>query len=661
VTIENFRTFKKESIQFGNYVSLVGPNGAGKSTVLTALRIFFRDTADTASDLQTLGEEDFHNKDTTKDIVITVAFTELDEEAQKELQHYYRHDALIISAVAHWNGRCAEVIQYGERLGIKAFRSYFEAEKKSNVTQLKEIYSGLCDPYPGLPMPKTKAQMMEALIAYEGDHPEKLELLRSEDKFYGFTGGQALLQKYIQWVFIPAVKDASTENAENKKNAFRLLLERTVRSKISFDDVLGQIRAEAERKYKDALDERQDLLQDLSGSLTAKLARWAHPNASLKVQWDEDTSNHVKIGDPFARVLGKEGIFEGDLSRFGHGFQRSYLLALLQELAGCPDIGNPRLILACEEPELHQHPPQARHLADALHVLAGKNAQIILSTHSPFFVRGLTFDDVRCVRYDHGLEESSVRGLNLAQVSEAIGCALGEDPVPATGLEIKGEQAIQERVGEMFFSPALVFVEGPEDIGYVQTYITLLEIQDSLRGLGCHILPTCGKSAMIRPLAIAMHLGIPVFAVIDADGDAADRGTERDNLAIMRLCGIDDPQAFPQKTLFFPNLCVWPTTIGDAVREEIGPDWEQFADGVIQRKGIRSDHGKNPVFVGSVLSVAWEAQKRSSSLEKLCQAIMSFAIRSKKANMSEAVEAMPACTAVSSSDMPRGEGSAASP
>ncbi|HEV2221843.1 MAG TPA: AAA family ATPase [Candidatus Acidoferrales bacterium] len=634
VTIENLRTFKKETIRFGNYVSLVGPNGAGKSTVLTALRIFFRDTADTVTDLQTLGKEDFHNKDTTREVVITITFEDLDEEAQRDLQHYYRHDKLVVSAVAHWNGERAEVVQYGERLGIKAFRAYFEAEKRRvNATELKEIYNGLCASRVGLPAPKSKAQMAEALVAYEGDHPDELELLRSEDRFYGFTGG-SLLQKYIQWVFIPAVKDASTENAENKKNAFRLLLERTVRSKISFEDVLEQIRLETKEKYKNILEEGRDVLQALSVSLTDKLTKWAHPNASLRVQWEDDTSSHVKIDGPLACALGKEGTFEGDLSRFGHGFQRSYLLALLQELAGCPDTGNPRLILGCEEPELHQHPPQARHLADALHVLAGRNAQIVLSTHSPFFVRGLTFDDVRCVRYDHGRQESSVRGLNLTEVSQAIAAALGENPIPATGLELKVEEALQERVGEMFFAPALVFVEGIEDIGYLQTYITLLELRESLHGLGCHVIPTCGKNAMIRPIAIANQLGIPAFAVIDADSKKTrGRADERDNLAIMRLCGIADPEAFPENTLFSANLCVWPTEIGDVVQREIGADWEQFANAVTQKKGIHSNHGKNPIFIGLVLSAAWQAGKKSPSLENLCRQIMAFATRAAAAAM----------------------------
>ncbi|WP_443197812.1 AAA family ATPase, partial [Pseudoalteromonas sp. GABNS16H] len=32
IRIENFRAFKDETVEFGNYSCFVGPNGAGKST-----------------------------------------------------------------------------------------------------------------------------------------------------------------------------------------------------------------------------------------------------------------------------------------------------------------------------------------------------------------------------------------------------------------------------------------------------------------------------------------------------------------------------------------------------------------------------------------------------------------------------------------------------
>jgi len=44
-------------------------------------------------------------------------------------------------------------------------------------------------------------------------------LLDDSAQFYGWTKGSNLLKKYIQWIYIPAVKDASTEQEEGSKTA----------------------------------------------------------------------------------------------------------------------------------------------------------------------------------------------------------------------------------------------------------------------------------------------------------------------------------------------------------------------------------------------------------------------------------------------------------
>ena len=71
VRIENFRSFKDETVKLDNYNCLVGANGAGKSTVLNALNLFFRQYKDSSTDLSKLSENDFHHKDTKNDIRIT--------------------------------------------------------------------------------------------------------------------------------------------------------------------------------------------------------------------------------------------------------------------------------------------------------------------------------------------------------------------------------------------------------------------------------------------------------------------------------------------------------------------------------------------------------------------------------------------------------------
>ena len=39
--IQNFRSFRDQTIVFADLTTFVGPNGSGKSNVLTALNVFF--------------------------------------------------------------------------------------------------------------------------------------------------------------------------------------------------------------------------------------------------------------------------------------------------------------------------------------------------------------------------------------------------------------------------------------------------------------------------------------------------------------------------------------------------------------------------------------------------------------------------------------------
>jgi predicted ATP-dependent endonuclease of OLD family len=225
--------------------------------------------------------------------------------------------------------------------------------------------------------------MLTALRSYEAEHEDQCELIRSEDQFYGVSKGKNRLERHIQWIYVPAVKDAASEQIEARNTALGRLLSRTVRAKTNFEESIKTLRAEAQAQYQKLLEENQKALEDLSKSLETRLVEWAHPDATLKLEWKQDLDKSVRVDEPLAHIIAGEGDFKGELARFGHGLQRSYLLALLHELASVDDNVSPRLILGCEEPELYQHPPQARHLATVLQRLSTGNSQIIISTHNP--------------------------------------------------------------------------------------------------------------------------------------------------------------------------------------------------------------------------------------------------------------------------------------
>jgi predicted ATP-dependent endonuclease of OLD family len=633
IRIKNFRSFDDVIVKLNPYTSLVGPNGAGKSTILCALNVFFRETESASTNLSDLDAEDFHLLNTNEPIEITLTFTDLNAEAQKDFADYYRQGALVVTAKAIFNAdtKVATVKQFGQRSGMEALKEFFKLYNDGKkVDELKTEYERIRGQFPDLAKPGSKDAMRDALRAYEEAHPEQCTLIPSEDQFYGFSKGGNRLARYVQWVYVPAVKDATKENVEGKNTALGKILARTVRAKVKFDVEIKNLREETLVQYRKIIESQQSALDDISKALSARLTHWAHPDATARLTWAEDAKK-VQVEEPIARLLAGEGSFEGELARFGHGLQRSYLLALLQELASCDDKDAPRLILGCEEPELYQHPPQARHLSSVLQELSEGNSQIVVSTHSPYFVSGRGFESVRLVRRDRTAKNSKVAQVTFDQISQRVGEIWGEAPDPMPAQRARLQQALQPHLSEMFFTPKLVLVEGIEDVAYITAWMIVSDRAAEFRLHGCHLVAVNGKSHLIEPIIIAQALEIPVFALFDADGNktkASERTQhEKDNKALLKLLGGNDAAPFPDATAWGASYVQWPTNLGDLLKTEIGAAvWDQTYGEAT--KGLGNPEGsylKNPVHIGDHIDVLKTKGHTPASLERLCAEIIKFA------------------------------------
>lgn len=638
IRIKNFRSFKDETVNFDDYSCFVGANGSGKSTILHALNVFFRQSKDSQTDLNNLAEDDFHHKDTTNDIKITVTFGSLSQQAEEDLSDYVRQDKLIVSAIVKYddNTETAEVKQYGNRLGFKEFARYFESDKAgAKAKELKKIFSELREKYPDLRNERTKANMASALRDYESDHPGECTLLPSEDQFYGISRGVNRLAPHIQWVFVPGAKDVTEESEESKNSALGQLLERTVRSKVNFSDKLSDIQLQAKDEYQKLLDSEQSVLNDISESLEERLSSWAHPNIRAEVRWKQDSDKSVRVEDPWAYInIGERG-FEGDLARFGHGLQRSYLLALLQELALIDDENVPTLIMGIEEPELYQHPPQARHLAEILQELANKETQVLICTHSPLFIPGDNFDKIRIVRESGNPSFTSVTQLLYDELSNELE-NVGEKLLKETGMVAKLYPSLNPIINEMFFCKIPILVEGPEDLAFITSVLILDDKIDAFRSYGCHIVPVKGKSNLIKPLSMAKLLDIPAYVVFDADTDKDEISDEQkrrsevarhenDNKAILTLQGHESESEWPDQHIKKDNLTCWKTNIGNEIENEIGEDWRKFKQDAEEYYDNAGGLNKNPLLIAKVLELAWKEKSESKILKNLTNRILQFA------------------------------------
>ena len=628
--IQNFRSFKDETIELGGYTCFVGPNGTGKSSVLVALNVFFRETAN-PTDVTLLKEEDFHLKNTSRPIVITVTFVDLSPAAEQDLKAYVRHGQLVVSAKATWESErgCAEVKQYGSRLVLEALAPFFEAEKAGeHVAELRTIYQGLRGEFSDLPKVSTKRDMAESLRQYEEGHEKLCTLQESSDQFYGWSKGANRLGAHCQWIFVPAVKDAVGEEREGRATALGRLLQRTIRSKVGFEVPLQGLMDDVEVRYREIIEGKQQLLSDLSSSLEQRLKDWAHPGARVELKWHFDEERSVVINEPVAKVAIGEGPFTGEVARLGHGIQRSFIVSLLQELAASDGEGQPELILGLEEPELYQHPPQARHLAALLERLTQDQGQVLVTSHSPYFVTGTGFESIRLTRKDRS-GETHVSFLTHAKLSERLAAALERDPVAPSNVMAVVEQIMQPSQNELFFSRVPVLVEGVEDVAFISTHLHLLGHWEKFRRYGCHFVVCGGKGPMSRPLAIALGLSLNPFVVFDGDGDHAgeEERHRRDNGCLLRLVGLGGEETFPSHTVWSDRLVMWHRRLEREIRDEVGDDgWERARSAAFEALGFsESPSPKNTLWIAGTLEGLQQEGIQSEQLEKLCQAILEHA------------------------------------
>lgn len=665
IRIQNFRSFKDETVLLDDYTCLVGANGSGKSAVLMALNVFFRNSDSTVTDVEKLGKEDFHHENVSEPVRITVTFEHLpsegdpsvSKEAMELLKLYARQDRLVLFAKAEWDPTTerAPVKQYGSRLVKKEFKPFFKAkEDGAKAPDLKAIYSDLREDSPELPALTAASKMGGALQEYENARPDECTMEDAECECYGFTGGLYRLADLVQWVYVPAVKDASTEQEEGNKTALGQLLQRTVRTKIDFRDELADLEKEAEARYETILEGKKDALKDLGLAIQDSLRNWTNPRAAFELEWQ---GNFAKAKPPLAKARVGEDAFIGEIARLGHGMQRGFIVAILKELVSNEQQGGPKLLLGFEEPELYQHPPQAQHMQSMLERLAepANNSQVIVTSHSPYFVSSKGFTSIRMCRKCGKRPYSVVKWTDYAKVGNRITEAFGKQSPSPTSLMATVGQIMQTSQKELFFSPCVVLVEGEEDVAFVATHLNLTGEWRTFRRNGCHFVTAGGKNNMPRLLAIAQEFGIPTFVICDSDmesciarveeaealaEDAPNRkekiSSEKGQLdrqkevnrAIANLCCLQIEDPTKCETIKGDSIVLWSDTIGSAVESSFeGTEWQETQEAAVRTYGLEGvrQKKKNGMVIAATLEELSKNGKQSPVLIELCGRISQYA------------------------------------
>jgi predicted ATP-dependent endonuclease of OLD family len=211
--VQNFRSIKDETLECDKLTALVGPNGAGKSSFLKALDMFYTVAA-------SYTEDDYYAKDTAKDILITITFSELTGEEQKLFQNYVEKGELTVEKEIKWPPGRGSQKYYGMSLQNPEFDGIRNAllikdRGKSAKAKHEEIRSQ--ERYNSLSAWTTIDSVSDDLKEWEQSHPDSCTRQRDEGQFFGFKElGKAHLERYTKFLLIPAVRDASEDAAEGK-------------------------------------------------------------------------------------------------------------------------------------------------------------------------------------------------------------------------------------------------------------------------------------------------------------------------------------------------------------------------------------------------------------------------------------------------------------
>lgn len=511
VQIKNFRALKDVTIPFDSVTTFIGPNGAGKSTVLRALDWFFNGKPGS------LTEKDCSFGATDEKIEVQVTFADLTEKDREALGKYAPDGVATFTAWRRRSPDGSDVLS----ANAKGYLDFNAIKAANNATAKKDLYKALRLSRPELDLPeaKTGPAVEEAMTTWEASHTELLEdaLESLQTNFFGFNSG-GKMSGLFDFVLVTADLRASEESIDGKSSIIGRILERSV-DRAAADEEIAKIVEESRAQQQKVYEEKfKTQLETMTARLNAVVASYS-PGRAVTVSPSEV---ELKAPKTTFEVAVLDGTTETAVERQGHGFQRTILISALQLLAQSGAASADGVIcLAIEEPELFQHPIQAQAFAKVLRSLVDdtdKCVQVTYATHSPYFIEARHFNQVR--RLTRSPEEVPVVSVHSATVADVK--ARLDGIVDAVVVDRRLDHNVADQLSIALFANRALLVEGPTESA-VFYGIGDRTSPGALEAEGISVVPVGSKTSIPLAHAILSAIGVPVYALFDADGQFEDR------------------------------------------------------------------------------------------------------------------------------------------
>ena len=531
IRIESFRSVKSQTLACDSLTALVGPNGAGKSTFLRALLVF-------QGSLK-VGVEDFYDHNTDEEIEIAVTFTDLPDAASTKFAKYLQDGDLEIVRICRHDNGAVVMSLHGILPRNPDFDGVRAAPRAADaLARYGEISKG--PDYAGLPKCTSKKAVLEELDKWEDANPDRCSRSIDDGSFFGFDdAAKGPLGRFVKTLYIPAVREAVGDGTEGGRGSvLRDLLELTIKNALAGSARYQKLQEAASAVYKEAgdmgsLPEARRLRGDINRTL-GMLAK----GAEVDFKWDSKPP--PPVGLPTTTIRLAEDGYTTTIDRMGHDLQRTLIVAMLTSLhsaqgganaavSEAEGAGAPSIVLAIEEPELHQHPTRAQHLAGLLLSISREgfagvapSVQVIYATRSPYFVGADRIGQVRLLRKvgggKGGRRTTRVWSTDMDSIRTRLAAAGTLGRADRDKIERDFDRILTPLVSEGFFASAVVLVEGESDRIAVTQAAEMMGAPLDRQGVA--VIPCGSKGGLSAPLVMFRELGVRTYVVWDGDNNA---------------------------------------------------------------------------------------------------------------------------------------------
>lgn len=591
VKLQGFRCYENETqINIdSDLTAFIGKNDVGKSTIFDALQIFF--------DEKGIDQEDL-NKAALKNGNFTVSITCLFEGLPEQIviDSDYPTD-LKSEFLLNGQGQLEIVKKFNCKLvtpklsGVFANALHPALDGLNDLLLLKNADLKKRAQDQGIDLSKIEGGKINTLVRRSiwaaAQAETQLELQEIDLDNEDAKRIWSMLKRYVPVFAVFRSDRPSTDQDSEAQDPMKLAVKEALKSK---EDELQKIVEDITREVTKVAEVTVQKIAEMEPELAAGL----EPRVSTK-PWH----NIFNI-----RLEDDENI---SLNKRGSGVRRLILLnffrAKVEKLLNEGDAAS--AIYAIEEPETSQHPNYQQMLAEALlDISQNPHSQILISTHTPQFVRLL---ETRNIRFIEKMPDGK------RKIADDTDDSLLNNVISSLGI-IKDHDV-----------KVIVCVEGNTDIHFLKNISTIL-VQDGIEVPNLAQLQRKGKlsfrimggSSLIHAVHQALNINVPEFHIYDRDTKPPKKPIYQDTMDLVNE-GVNT--AVCTEKLEIENY-LHETAI-EAVYGTLGLnisdwDWQDIPDAVAQAAHNQALKKRETIVRWRDLSDEKRSKKTSRAKKRLC-------------------------------------------